>query len=111
MNKFIFQNIYLGAELMPDYFVDGAEDFFMQSEGEFKKMSSSSKSSSAGSSSAGGVDELFGQITSLLNEDMTGKVGAVYRFVLKGDQPGNWVVDIKNGPGRSLIFFRKKDKL
>ena len=86
-----------GAELMPDYFVDGAEDFFMQAEGAFKKAAKGEKTS--GSSSAGGVDALFEQIGGLLGEEMTGTVGAVYRFELKGDEPGNWVVDIKNGPG------------
>jgi len=87
-----------GAELMPDYFVDGAEDFFMQAEGAFKK-AAKSQSGSGSSSSAGGVDDLFNQIGSLLDEDMAGKVGAVYRFELNGDAPGNWVVDIKNGAG------------
>ncbi|XP_066924599.1 hydroxysteroid dehydrogenase-like protein 2 [Clytia hemisphaerica] len=87
-----------GAELFPDYFVEGAEEFFMQQGGELKKATKGQKSS-GGSSSAGGVDDLFASITGLLNEEMTSKVGAVYRFVLSGDQPGNWVLDIKNGPG------------
>ena len=89
---------------MPDYFVDGAEDFFMQAEGEFKK-AAKSQSSSGSSSSAGGVDDLFSQIGGLLDEEMASKVGAVYRFELNGDAPGNWVVDIKNGAGIALYFL------
>ena len=89
---------------MPDYFVDGAEDFFMQAEGAFKK-AAKSQSSSGSSSSAGGVDALFSQIGGLLDEEMASKVGAVYRFELNGDAPGNWVVDIKNGAGIALYFY------
>jgi len=90
-----------GAKLFPDYFVEGAEEFFMQHDGELKKASKESRKQSP--SSAGGVDDLFTQITALLNEEMTQKVGAVYRFELKGGEPGNWVVDLKNGAGMFIV--------
>ena len=77
----------------------------MQQGGELKK-AMKGQQSSGGPSSAGGVDDLFASITGLLSEEMTSKVGAVYRFVLRGDQPGNWVVDIKNGPGLSFSSQR-----
>lgn len=86
-----------GAKLMPDYFIDGAEEFFMQSEAQFKKMSKSSASSSA--AGGGDVEGLFTQIKTLLNEDLVKQVSAVYQFELTGGESGSWVVDLKNGSG------------
>lgn len=86
-----------GAKLMPDYFIDGAEEFFMQSEAQFKKMSKSSASPS--SSGGGDVKGLFTQIKALLNEDLVKQVSAIYQFELTGGESGSWVVDLKNGDG------------
>ena len=72
----------------------------MQHDGELRK--ASKEQNKKAPSSAAGVDNLFAQISAILSEEMTQKVGAVYRFELKGGEPGNWIVDLKNGAGMFL---------
>lgn len=85
-----------GADLLPDYFVEGAEEYFMGINGPLKKKSGHAKSSPSSSS---GVSSLFQHIESAVNDEMVAKVGATYKFVLSGEEEGNWVVDLKNGKG------------
>lgn len=54
---------------------------------------------------------LFEQIKGLLNEDMTGKVGSVYKFELKGSEPGIWLVDIKNGAGINFVEIDIRERV
>lgn len=84
-----------GAELAPDYFIDDNIDFFMGKSINFKF----SKASKGRQAEVKGTEALFQKITGVLTEDMVGKVQAIYKFNLSGDEPGQWVVDLKNGSG------------
>lgn len=83
-----------GADLLPDYFIDGSEEFFMGNEAAFMKDAKKSTRSSSGS-----IVTLFSHIEAILDEEMASKIGAIYKFVLSGADEGSWLVDIKNGKG------------
>jgi len=85
-----------GAELAPDYFIDEAIDFFT---GGVVKDAAWKVPKKASGGGGGGVAGLFQKISSVVNEDMVKSIKAVYLFSLSGDEPGEWVVDLKNGAG------------
>jgi NAD(P)-dependent dehydrogenase (short-subunit alcohol dehydrogenase family)/putative sterol carrier protein len=86
------------GELLPDYFLDEAEDFKSQW--------------TAGKSSAGAVGQpsgdpsdpdtpaaMFAVVRTLLSPEITSKVNATFHFVLDGENPGHWLLDLKNESG------------
>ncbi|XP_047123228.1 hydroxysteroid dehydrogenase-like protein 2 [Hydra vulgaris] len=79
-----------GSKLTLDYFVDGAESFFMGM-GTKKKAPSSSSSLSTKS--------LFNKMQTLINPTIIQDVQAIFKFELSGKEPGTWIVDLKNGSG------------
>jgi len=86
-----------GADLLPDYFVEGAEKYFMNNEGSLKK--TNQKAASASNGDSGSAEALFAHISSTLGTDIVGKVGATYLFELSGQETGKWLLDLKNGNG------------
>lgn len=82
-----------GANLIPDYFVDGAEDFFMDRSGNIGGKFEDKSGPTAG------VTTLFNHIESILNEELVQKVSAVYAFELTGAEPGVWLLDLQHDAG------------
>ena len=87
---------YTGGKLLPDYFLDEAENFrgeWLQDDSPAK---SGEKTQPAPSNTPQGV---FTKVESLLSPEIVKQVGATYLFILDGNHPGNWVLDLKNGSG------------
>ena len=90
---FVFCLFFLGEKLLPDYFLDDAEDFqqeWLQSQKKTSSSQSSSETATPPSSEAGGDTPaaLFAQVKTLLNSEIVGQIKATYLFVLEGDHPG-----------------------
>merc|ERR1711962_1255113 len=45
------------------------------------------------------LEQFFAQLGGLINEEMCGKIKAVYAFDIKGEETGQWYLDLKNGAG------------
>jgi len=95
-----------GSTLIPDYFLDSAEDFYMKMSGrELQSTSSPSEepaSAAASDSGAGlstGIENIFQKVEGLLNEDMTKKIKATYRFSFDKSGDPDVLLDLKNGAG------------
>lgn len=87
----------VGGELLPDYFLDEAENFKMQwSAGKQEATSSTSTSPSDDSNTPAAV---FAVVRTLLSPDITSKVNSTFHFILDGENPGHWLLDLKNGSG------------
>lgn len=94
-----------GAELFPDYFLEGAEEYF---ERRVAQKHPAEDSSTAASSDSSPVHEVFTKVEALLTDEMVQKIGATYRFSLSGDMGGQYVMDLKNAPG-SLVRNAPED--
>ncbi|XP_011172738.1 hydroxysteroid dehydrogenase-like protein 2 [Solenopsis invicta] len=68
--------------LMLDFFLDVEEN-----------------SPKASSEETGQVASLFKTIKANLNSELVGKIGAIYKFNVKGKESGVWFIDLKNGNG------------
>merc|ERR1739848_371464 len=77
------------TEFMPDFFLDDFDDFY---EGKRKAVDSQSAPKE-------GIAAVFEQIGGVVNEEMVGKIKAVYAFDIKGKEAGQWYLDLKNGAG------------
>jgi len=77
------------TEFMPDFFLDDFDDFY---EGKRKAVDSQAAPKE-------GIAKVFEQITGVVNEEMVGKINAVYAFDIKGKEAGQWYLDLKNGAG------------
>ncbi|KAL0100412.1 hypothetical protein PUN28_019632 [Cardiocondyla obscurior] len=75
-------------QLMLDFFLDDA-----QVEG---NNSSSFKTSNKES---GQIAHVFDAINANLSTELVSKTGAIYKFNVKGKEPGVWFLDLKNGKG------------
>lgn len=87
--------IFLGGELLPDYFLDEAENFKMQWTG-------GKGDTAPPPPPSGGLDtpaSVFGMVQTLLSPEITSKVNATFHFVLDGENPGHWFLDLKNESG------------
>ena len=81
-----------GEKLLPDYFLDEAED--VQEEWIQKKKSSPPSSPPAADTPANSPASLFAQVQTMLNSDVVGQIKATYLFVLDGDHPGEPGVEL-----------------
>ena len=77
---FTLPNLLTGSPLMPDYFLDEAEQFMDQ-------WTSGNQSSSSPGSSVGGV---FEKVRSFISPEIVKSVQATYKFSVTGDEPGQW---------------------
>merc|ERR1719464_1186830 len=77
------------TEFMPDFFLDDFDDFY---EGKRKAVDSTAAPKE-------GIAAVFEQIGGVVNEEMVGKIKAVYAFDIKGKEAGQWYLDLKNGAG------------
>lgn len=96
MCVWIFRNVimFVGGELLPDYFLDEAENFRMQwTSG--KDTTTSDATPSENNTPAA----VFATVRTLLSPDITAKVGATFHFILNGENPGHWLLDLKNDSG------------
>ena len=87
-----------GGELLPDYFLDEAENFRSQwTAGKASATNSSPAPPSGGPPTTPAA--IFDVVRTLLNSELTSKVSATFHFVLDGENPGHWLLDLKNGSG------------
>lgn len=79
-----------GEKLLPDYFLDEAEDFqreWLQTQKDAG--SSQASSDTAATPPAGETPEaVFANVKTLLNTEIVGQIKATYLFVVDGDHPG-----------------------
>ena len=87
VHDFQSYSVQPGHELRPSVFLDSYLRF-EEKEAERKKTASSNE-----------VGKIFGEIEKAISPDIISKVGAVYVFSLSGREPGDWLVDLKNGTG------------
>ncbi|CAI8022467.1 Hydroxysteroid dehydrogenase-like protein 2 [Geodia barretti] len=85
-----------GGELLPDYFLDEAESF--------KTQWTSGKGAEAAETPPTPGDPntpaaVFEVVQTLLSPEITSKVNATFHFVLDGENPGHWLLDLKNESG------------
>lgn len=80
----------IGTPLMPDFFLDE----FLTHGSKAEKPGEAKKDVPAGQ-----VDQLFKNITAIINEEIVKKINAVYAFEVKGAEEGRWYLDLKNGAG------------
>ena len=86
----IISLFFSGEKLLPDYFLDDAEDFQQQWLQSQKSSQSSSAASSSGAAGGDTPEALFAQVKNLLNSEIVGQIKATYLFVVDGDHPGEW---------------------
>ena len=84
-----------GETLLPDYFLDEAEDFqqeWLQTKKKPEPSQAGSDSQtatdSATSASEGTPASMFDQVRTLLNSDVVEQIKATYLFVVDGEHPG-----------------------
>jgi len=91
-----------GVPLMPDYFLDSAEEFF--SGNLAKKMAKGNKGAIKNEDSAASasdpVDAVFDKVETQITPDIIKSINSTYRFVIKGGR--EYVLDLKNGEGSLL---------
>ena len=80
-----------GEKLLPDYFLDEAENFQAEwlQEGQEQDQPPPSDSPQG----------VFSRVERLLSPEIVKQVGATYFFIVSGAHPGNWLLDLKNGSG------------
>jgi len=92
-----------GVPLMPDYFLDDAEEFYAGNVLKKKVEATTPAQAAAAEASAGAnspVDVVFKQVEAQLNAEMVKSINTVYRFVIKGEK--DYVVDLQNGDGKLI---------
>jgi len=77
------------TEFMPDFFLDEFDDFY-----DGKRRDADSQSAPKE-----GIAGVFQTLGGVINEEMVGKIKAVYAFDIKGNEAGKWYLDLKNGTG------------
>eukprot|EP00112_Aurelia_sp_Birch-Aquarium-sp1_P006539 Seg172.13 transcript_id=Seg172.13/GoldUCD/mRNA.D3Y31 product="Hydroxysteroid dehydrogenase-like protein 2" protein_id=Seg172.13/GoldUCD/D3Y31 len=87
------------AELLPDFFLDGDEDWQKKDDLMRQMKANKTKSESAASSGAGEVPHVFEKIRGLIDDDLVKSVNGVFQFTLSGAEAGDWYLDLKNGAG------------
>merc|ERR1712062_867325 len=76
-------------DFIPDFFLDAFDDF-----NEAQKNVVEAQAAPDGS-----VQSVFDKMSKLINDEMVGKMKAVYAFDISGSDAGKWYVDLKNGSG------------
>ena len=85
-----------GGELLPDYFLDEAENFKTQwTSGKGDKPAATPPTPGDPNTPAA----VFEVVQTLLSPEITSKINATFHFVLDGENPGHWLLDLKNGSG------------
>ncbi|KAJ9587197.1 hypothetical protein L9F63_019277 [Diploptera punctata] len=74
---------YMNESLMLDFFLDVQGEKTIKTGGESKNK----------------IENLFKKIETNLNPELVTKTNAVYHFVVKGEDPGDWFLDLKSGKG------------
>lgn len=85
----------LGAELLPDYFLDEAEDF----QAKWLSQKDGSSSSNTDTADSDTPAAMFALVRTLLSPEVVAQVNATFHFVLEGKDKGHWMLDLKNGGG------------
>ena len=85
-----------GGELLPDYFLDEAENFKAQWTSSTRREPPVTPSTPGDPNTPAAIFEV---VRTLLSPEITSKVNATFHFVLDGENPGNWLLDLKNGSG------------
>ena len=85
-----------GEKLIPDFFLDEAENFQAEWLQDGSPAQHREQAQPAPSNTPQGI---FTRVESLLSPEIVKQVGATYLFIVDGAHPGNWVLDLKNGPG------------
>ena len=91
----------VGGELLPDFFLGDVDNVKGQWSVEMDGQATSASGTQSPSSS-GGSDtpaSVFNVVRTLLSPEITSRVGATFLFVLDGENPGHWLLDLKNGSG------------
>ena len=89
-------HVSTGEKLSPDYFLDEAVDMTMKvTKEEEVKADTGADAPASGDTPA----TVFSRIRPHLNETVTQQIKATFLFVLSGDNPGAWLLDLKNGSG------------
>jgi len=92
------------GSLMPDFFLDEFLDHSGAGAAEAESIVARAekpaikKAAEAVAGSGDPIEAVFGQIASVLNEDLVKKTNAVFSFTLS-DQKTDWFLDMKNGAG------------
>ena len=79
-NLFLYASVFdfLGATLLPDFFLDGAD------EGNLNKLSTPKSSTSTVASGHADVDQTFQAVQAMITEELVSTTKGVYQFDLKG---------------------------
>lgn len=85
----------LGGELLPDYFLEEAENFKTQWTSGMGNTASDAPPSADPNTPAA----VFATVRTLLSPEITSKINATFHFILEGENPGHWLLDLKNGSG------------
>ena len=85
-----------GAKLLPDYFLDEAEDFQAEWLQTKDQVAPSTQATAAPDSTPDGV---FGNVKHILSEEIVNQIRATFLFIADGKDPGAWFLDLKNGAG------------
>ena len=89
-----------GGELLPDYFLDEAENFKSQwTAGKVSPAATDSAPAPPPGNTNTTPAAVFEVVRTLLSPEITSKIGATFHFVLDGVNPGHWLLDLKNGSG------------
>jgi len=85
-----------GAKLLPDYFLDEADDFQAEWLQAKDQEGPSTQATAAPDSTPDGV---FGKVKHLLSEEIVNQTQATFLFIADGKDSGAWLLDLKNGAG------------
>lgn len=78
-------------QLMPDAFLDVSFDL---------SVAHAQKKSNLAAGGGGQIEGLFQKIEASLSEEVVSKTNAIFHFNVKGDEEGQWFLDLKSGSGR-----------
>ncbi|XP_022102793.1 hydroxysteroid dehydrogenase-like protein 2 [Acanthaster planci] len=84
----------LGHDLLPDFFLPDEDPVAVR-----KKMEQAGSKPASSGAAGNQVAKVFESIQGLLGETYVASTKAVYQFELKGDEAGQWYLDLKNGAG------------
>nr|CAB3254385.1 hydroxysteroid dehydrogenase-like protein 2 [Phallusia mammillata] len=83
-----------GKPLILDFFLDNIEVDF---ESQIRQALQQGQQGSTGGSE---VAQVFKSIEAAMSEEVVSQTGGIFKFVLPGDAPETWVLDLKNGSGQ-----------
>lgn len=82
-----------GSNLLPDFFLDAAEEQYE------KSLLDQVNQKKAAHQSSKSTSDVFEEIANSLNSDLVNSIGGIFKFKLIGETPDTWIVDFKTGKG------------